>query len=418
MEANEIWVGIDSGKGHHWACAVDMSKKILNGEDEILSGLAEILDLASKVNWAIDISSSPSSLLIALLIEHGQRPRYVSGTLVKQMSRALGAENKTDTNDAHVIARTSVFAADRLSELEVPAQAMSNLTLLVSHRTDLVRDRTRAYNRMRDTLTGVFPALERAFNFSAHKGAVVLLTGFQTPAALRRMGHSRLTAWLAKRGVRLPREVAETALAAAKAQQTALQSEGIAGQIVEELAKSVLDLTERITRIEKQMEAMLSQHPQAPILRSMPGMGSMLAAELLVAAGDFSSYATEGHFASAAGMVPVSRDSGTRRRAFASGLTDTAAPCNGLLFLTAQAACLHHQRDREYYQRKRAQGMKHAAAVICVARRQIRMLWALLREDRLYQLEPPARAGSACWATHDGCSSSLRVAAGTDEDSD
>ncbi|MFD8276219.1 hypothetical protein [Streptomyces flaveolus] len=73
-------------------------------------------------------------------------------------------------------------------DLKIPAQVMSDLTLLTSHRTDLVRDRTRAYNRMRDTLTGVFLALECAFNFSAHKGAVVLLTGFHTPAALRRMG--------------------------------------------------------------------------------------------------------------------------------------------------------------------------------------------------------------------------------------
>ncbi len=191
---NEIWVGIDTGKGHHWACAVDvsgktlLSKKIVNGEDEILAGLADILDLALKVNWAIDIPSSPSSLLIALLITHGQRPRYVSGTLVKQMSRALGTDNKTDAHDAHVIARTSVFAANRLSDLEVPAQAISDLTLLVSHRTDLVRDRTRAYNRMRDTLTDVFPALERAFNFSAHKGAVVLLTGFQTPSRCAEWG--------------------------------------------------------------------------------------------------------------------------------------------------------------------------------------------------------------------------------------
>ncbi len=400
MGMNEVWVGIDAGKGHHWACAVDatgktlLSKKIINGEDEILAGLGEILGLAPKVNWAIDISSSPSSLLVALLIAHGQNPRYISGTLVKQMSRALGSENKTDANDAHVIARTSVFAADRLSDLKIPAQIMSDLTLLTSHRTDLVRDRTRAYNRMRDTLTGVFPALERAFNFSAHKGAMVLLTGFQTPAALRRMGHSRLTAWLAKRGVRLPHGVAELAIEAAKAQQTSLPGEDAAAQIIEDLANSILNLTERIARAEKQMEKMLNEHPQGPILLSMPGMGHILAAELLVAAGDFSAYATEGHFASAAGMVPVSRDSGTR-----TGVNVRpkrySRPLQRALFLTAQAACFHHQRDRDYYNRKRAQGMRHSAAVICVARRQIRMLWTLLREDRKYQLEPPERRSNA-----------------------
>lgn len=71
---------------------------------------------------------------------------------------------------------------------------------------------------------------------------------------------------------------------------------------------------------------------------------------------------------------PVSRDSGT-----------------GALFLAARASCLHHERDREHYSRKRAPGMKHAAAVICGARRQIRMLWTLLREERRYRPEPPLR---------------------------
>ncbi|MEU2134765.1 transposase [Streptomyces sp. NPDC018352] len=252
----------------------------------------------------------------------------------------------------------------------------------------------RAYNRMRDTLTGVFPALERAFNFSAHKGAVVLLTGFQTLAALRRMGHSRLTAWLAKRGVRLPHGVEELAIEAAKAQQTSLPGEDAAAQIIEDLANSILNLTERIARVEKQMEKMLNEHPQEPILLSMPGMGHILAAELLVAAGDFSAYATEGHFASAAGMVPVSRGSGTR-----TGINVRpkrySRPLQRALFLAAQAACFHHQRDRDYYSRKRAQGMRHSAAVICVARRQIRMLWTLLREDRQYQIDPPERGTDA-----------------------
>ncbi|WP_331733996.1 IS110 family transposase (plasmid) [Streptomyces atratus] len=388
---DEVWVGVDAGKGHHWACAVDiagntlLSKKIINGESEILTGLSEILSLPPKVNWVIDISSSPSSLLIALLVTHGQQPRYITGTLVKQMSRALGSENKTDANDAHVIARTSIFAADRLSAIKVPVQVISDLSLLTSHRTDLVRDRTRAYNRMRDTLTGVFPALERTFNFSAHKGAVVLLTGFQTPSGIRRMGRSRLAAWLAKRGVRLAHGVAESAIEAAEAQHTSLPGEDAAAEIVEDLAASILNLSERIAKVEKRMDKILAEHPHSHILLSMPGMGKILAAELLVAAGDFSAYATEGKFASAAGMVPVSRDSGTRTGVHLRPKR-YSRPLQRALFLSAQASCLHHVRDREYYLRKRAQGMRNSAAIICVARRQIRMLWTLLEEGRTYQL--------------------------------
>jgi hypothetical protein len=39
-------------------------------------------------------------------------------------------------------------------------------------------------NRLRSVLTGIFSARERALGYSAHKGALVLLTGYQTPAVL------------------------------------------------------------------------------------------------------------------------------------------------------------------------------------------------------------------------------------------
>lgn len=97
---------------------------------------------------------------------------------------------------------------------------------------------------LRDVLTGVFPALERAFDYSAHKGALVLLTGYQTPAAIRRRGRARLTAWLANRSVRNADAVAATALQAAEAQDTVLPGEDVAARIVADLAEQILTLND------------------------------------------------------------------------------------------------------------------------------------------------------------------------------
>lgn len=41
------------------------------------------------------------------------------------------------------------------------------------------------YNRLRELLLGIGSALERAFDYFKQHGAVVLLTGYQTPAQLR-----------------------------------------------------------------------------------------------------------------------------------------------------------------------------------------------------------------------------------------
>ena len=140
----------------------------------------------------------------------------------------------------------------------------------------------------------------------------MLLTGYQTPAAIRRRGRTRLTAWLANRSVRGADPVAATALEAAQAQHTTLPGEDVAAQIVADLAAQILALDDRLRRIDKQIRERFRCHPQAEIIESLPGMGPILGAEFVIAAGDLTAYADAGHLASAAGLVPVPRDSGRR----------------------------------------------------------------------------------------------------------
>lgn len=69
----------------------------------------------------------------------------------------------------------------------------------------------RLINRLREVLVGICPALERAFEYRKRPG-LVLLTGFQTPAAIRRMGVKRLTDWLARRNIRTAAAFADRAV--------------------------------------------------------------------------------------------------------------------------------------------------------------------------------------------------------------
>ena len=388
----QVWAGIDAGKGHHWAAVVDgtgatlWSKKIDNDESAILTALGEILDLASEVHWAVDISGT-SSALLALLAAHGQRAVYVPGRTVNRMSGAYRGEAKTDARDAYVIAETARHRSD-FATIDVPAQLTAELALLTAHRADLVADRVRMTNRLRDVLTGVFPALERSFDYSNHKGALVLLTGYQTPAAIRRRGRARLTAWPANRSVRGAGAVASTALDAAQAQQTALPGEEAAAKIVADLATQILALDERLKRIDRQIRDTFHRHPQAEIIESMPGLGPILGAELVVAAGDLAAYADAGHLASAAGLVPVPRDSG-RRTGNLHRPKRYSRRLRRVFCMSAQTSIIHKGPNRDYYLKKRSEGCKHVQAIIALARRRASVLWALLRDNRVFTSTPP-----------------------------
>ncbi|CAL9356659.1 hypothetical protein SUDANB21_00582 [Streptomyces sp. enrichment culture] len=213
---SRLWVGIDASKAHHWWVAIDdtgttvWSRKVGNYEIVILAALSEVRDLADEVCWAVDLTGTAPALLLALLASYGQHVVYVPGRTVNRMSGTYRGEAKTDARDAYVIADTA-----RLRQGFAPVEVPTDLALLTTHCTDLIADRVRLLNRLHDVLTGISPALEAAFDYADHKGALVLLTGYPTPAALRRCGRTRLTRWLTARGVRHPETVALTALTAA-----------------------------------------------------------------------------------------------------------------------------------------------------------------------------------------------------------
>lgn len=198
------WIGIDVGKTHHWACVVDSNGKILlsariaNDEAEIVKFLATASSLATQLLWAVDIIGAPSALLLALLARAGQTVCYASGRVVAAMSAAYAGEGKTDAKDAHVIAETVRLRRD-LAVIDTDTDLVRHLAVLTGHRADLVADRVRMLNRLRDLLTSVFPSLEQAFDYSSHKGALVLLTGYASPDRIRRIGPTRLAGWLRNR---------------------------------------------------------------------------------------------------------------------------------------------------------------------------------------------------------------------------
>jgi len=390
-----VWIGIDVGKGHHWATAVDdvgqrvWTRKVLNDEGEIMDAITEGLGLAETVVWAVDVCGSASALLLAGLTARGQEVLYVPGRTVNSLTTGYRGEAKTDAKDSFVIAEAIRLRRD-FASVQGGAGLLTKLEFLTGHRADMVADRVRLINRLRDLLTGAFPALERTFDFSRHRGAVVLLTGYQSPAALRRRGQARVEAWLRVRGVRSAEKVAAKALAAAATQHIDIPGHDVIGGIIADLATQLLALDERLARVDKQIHDTFAEHPQAEVITSLPGMGVILGAEFVVAAGDLSTYADAGRLASAAGLVPVPKDSG-RRTGNLHRPQRYSRRLRRALYLSAQTSIVREGPNRDYYLKKRGEGRTHIQAVIALARRRVDVLWALLREDRKFTSTPPVR---------------------------
>jgi transposase len=250
-----------------------------------------------------------AALWVNVLLNHGQQLIYIPGLAVNRASAGYRGTGKTDAKDATVIADQARMRRD-LTTLRPQDERIVELRVLTNRRADLVADRTRKINRLCGQLASIFPALERALDLG-NLGPLILLTGYQTPAALRRTGRKRLETWLRNRKVRGSEALAAAALDAAKRQHTALPGEKVTAHVVHTLAKEVLDLSEEIAEIDKLIEARFRAYDLAEVLGSMPGIGPLLGAEFLaVTADDLSRFGTPDRLASLAGVAPVPRDSG------------------------------------------------------------------------------------------------------------
>ena len=179
--------------------------------------------------------------------------------------------------------------------------------------------------------------------------------------------------------------LAEEIFAALDAQTVTVPGSKAAEIVLPKLADSLKEVLQQRRTIGDDVERILDEHPLSQVLTSMPGIGVRTAARILIEIGDGSDFATAGHLAAYAGIAPVTHRSGTSIRGEHPARSGNRK-LKRALFLSAFAA-LHDPTSRAYYDRERAEGKRHNAALICLARRRCDVLHAMLKNKTFYQ--PP-----------------------------
>lgn len=156
-----------------------------------------------------------------------------------------------------------------------------------------------------------------------------------------------------------------------------------ADTVLPRLADSLKTVLQQRKHLAAEVEEILDAHPLAEVLTSMPGIGVRTAARILLEVGDASAFKSSAHLAAYAGIAPVTRSSGSSIKGEHPARTGNRK-LKRAFFLAAFAA-LSDPTSRAYYQRKRDEGKKHNAALICLARRRCDVLYAMLRNKTHYR---------------------------------
>ena len=227
---------------------------------------------------------------------------------------------KSDTADAHVLADMVRTDSHQLRPVAADSPAAQAVKVVARAHKTLIWERTRHVQRLRHQLRDYFPAALEAFEDLDAPDALELLARAPDPASAAKLTTAQVGAAL-KRARR--RDIAgKTAAirAALRAPQLAQPPAVTAAcaAVVRSLTAVITTLSEQIKVLEGQVEAHFSQHPDAEIILSQPGLGPILGARVLAEFGDDPHrYASAKARKNYAATSPITRQSGKKKTVMA-----------------------------------------------------------------------------------------------------
>ncbi len=372
----DVFCGIDWAEDHHDIALVDHDGQLLArqriGDDA--PGLARLLELLaehgdSEENPVPVAIETPRGLLVACLRATGRKVYPVNPMAVaRYRDRHSVAGRKSDHGDAVVLA--NVLRTDLHAHRPLPADSelARAVAVLARAQQDAVWNRTTAHNKLRSHLREYFPGFLHAF--AAARGGIlrpearVILAAAPDPAAAARLTPAQLRALLKKagrvRGIDAEAARLREAFREEQMHQLPLVEQAMGRQALALLRQldaacaSADDLAQAATES-------FSQHPDAGIITSFPGIGALTGARVLAEIGDDRSRFQDARGLKAyAGSAPVTRASGKSRSVVRRKVKNDRLAAAG--YVWAFAALTASPGARDHYDRRKEAGDRHAAA--------------------------------------------------------
>jgi len=388
-----IFVGDDWAEAHHDIHVMNdaggrlAAKRVPEGLDGIAALHAMVAEHAGDPGEVVIGIETERGLWVQALIAAGYLVYAInplSASRYRDRHNVGGA--KSDPGDAKVLA--DLVRTDRHNHRPIAgdSDAVDGLKVLARAHQNLIWDRTRHSNRLRNDLREYFPAALVAFEDLTHRDAIAVLAKAPNPdqaarlsvaqirAALRRGGRQRnldTRAAKTQTALRAPQLGAPAAVTTAFAATTSALIGVIAG------------LNDAIAELETELANHFSQHPDADIYLSLPGLGVVLGARVLAEFGD-----DPGRYDSAksrrnyAGTSPLTIESGTKRVVLARHIRNRRLydACDQWAFcsLGTSPGC------RDFYDQHRDAGDLHHQALRALANRLVAYLHGCLRTRSNY----------------------------------
>lgn len=378
------FVGIDISKYKHDCCIISAADQKVISKFNIKNdkaGFEQLLISLNSLSKPEDIkigfeSTSHYALNLELFLENAHHSfMEVNPVLIKEYKKSTTLRRtKTDSVDCESIARWLMTVEYKPhSKGFYHAYSLKSLTRL---RDKLIRQRSFYLVKITNVLDHTFPEFKPFFNERLSKTALYLLENYGSAEKMARMNSASYEKLRSlSKGKFSPQQFL-------KLKELASNTVGVNNSIFDVELNSLLalykSLAKEIDTLEKEIHRLIADvHPH---YMSVPGIGPLSAAVIYSEYGDISNFSNPGQMLAFAGIEPGINDSGTEShggrmvKRGSSQLRYTLINC-----------CLPLIRFdmtfAAYYAKKRGEGKPHRVAITHVAKKLIRVIYALERQD-------------------------------------
>ena len=391
-----IFAGVDWAESHHDVFFQDEQGRRLAGGrlPEGVGGIARFHELAAahaaEPGEVVIGIETDRGLFVAALVAAGYQVFAVNPMSASRYRDRHGASGaKSDPGDAKVLA--DLVRTDRHNHRPVAGDSdlAQGIRALARAHQSMIWARRRQASQLRSALREFYPGALAAFDDLTSGDALAVLKAAPQPALGAALSRAQITTALRRGGRtrRLPERTAAVQAALRVPQlQPAPALAAAMGAAVAAQAAVITEMNTQIAALERQLTADFEQHPDAEVVRSLPGLGAILGARVLGESGDAPGrYATAKSRKNYAGTSPITRASGTRRAVLARHARNKRLA--DAIYLWAFSALTASPGARTYYDQRRATGDTHHQALRALGNRLAGILHGCLASHTPYSEE-------------------------------
>ncbi|MBB4787257.1 hypothetical protein BJY27_008304 [Streptomyces rapamycinicus] len=273
--------------------------------------------------------------------------------------------------------------------LPADSELVQAIAVLARAQQDAVWARGQAHNKLRSQLREFYPAILDAFAPHKHglcsREARTILAAVPTLSMAAKLTRRRLHSLLRQagrvRGIQAEAERLHEVFTRDYLHQLP-QVETALGHQTSALVRQLNTACDNADQLEEAVTQAFEEHPDAPVIRSFPGLAALTGARVLAEIGDDRTrFANAGSLKAYAGSAPVTRASGKSCMVMSRKVKNQRLAAVG--YVWAFVSLTRSPGARAHYDRRRAVGDRHVAAQRNLFNRFMGMLFHCLQNAHL-----------------------------------